>query len=107
MTTSKIILIAIWCIVAIELIYLIIRDKKKQLLNHKPTYDYQFENVFFRVKEITYEDYGLSKYKISIEFFKKSNARGWIYKEFYFYDKTGKYNVGDRLFLNRNKENVN
>lgn len=107
METNTIIFIIVWAIIIVEFIYFIISYKKGKQLNTKPTHNYKCEDVSFMITKITLENYGLlSKYTISAGFFKKSNSKHFIYQEFYFYDKSGKYNVGDRLFLNRNKENV-
>lgn len=41
----------------------------------------------------------IAEYTVVNSFFKRKNARGWVYREYKFYDEPGKYKIGDRLTL--------
>ncbi len=103
MKTTELIVIIIWIIVIIELFIYIITNisGKTKLLNHYPTYRYPYEESYFIVKNIEYIDIGICKYTLTVQFFKKENAKKWIYHKFYLYDKKDKYNIGDKLYLNK------
>lgn len=39
------------------------------------------------------------EYTVVNSYFKKKNARGWVYREYKFYNEPGKYKIGDKLTL--------
>ena len=39
----------------------------------------------------------IAKYKVINSYFAKENNRNFVYQYFYFYDKVGKYNIGDEI----------
>lgn len=103
MKPVDILLIIIWIAIAIEIIVFLTTFIVEQgrLLNHRPTYRYPYEEPCFIVKNIEYVDVAISKYTLTVSFFKKENLRSWTSHKFYLYDKHDKYNVGDKLYLNK------
>lgn len=41
----------------------------------------------------------VAEYTVVNCFFKRKNARGWVYRKYKFYDEPGKYKIGDILTL--------
>lgn len=41
----------------------------------------------------------IAEYTVVNCFFKRKNARGWIYRKYKFYDESGRYKIGDKLTL--------
>ena len=43
----------------------------------------------------------IAKYKVINSYFAKENNRNFVYQYFYFYDKVGMYNIGDKIILTK------
>lgn len=41
----------------------------------------------------------IAKYTVINSYFKRKNARGFVYRKYEFYDEPGKYKIGDMLTL--------
>ncbi len=41
----------------------------------------------------------IAEYTVVNSYFKRKNARGFVYRKYKFYDEPGKYKIGDRLTL--------
>lgn len=41
----------------------------------------------------------IAKYKVINSYFAKEDNRNFVYQHFYFYDKVGKYNIGDKIIF--------
>lgn len=41
----------------------------------------------------------IAEYTVINSYFKREEARGWVYRKYKFYDEPGKYKIGDRLTL--------
>ena len=74
---------------------------KERSLNHLPRFDYPLEEVCFKINNIKYIERDVVEYTASVGFFKKPNAKRFIYYEYKFYDRKDKYNIEDKLYLNK------
>ena len=43
----------------------------------------------------------IAKYKVINSYHAKENNRSFVFQYFYFYDKVGKYNIGDKIILTK------
>lgn len=102
MEATNIIFTIFWIIMVIEIIILSIKAFKKRQLNHLPTHNHPFKEICFEITEIKSVSSGvIVEYTAVISFFKKANCKHFIYDEYKFYDEKDKYNIGDRLYLNK------
>lgn len=101
MKTIEIICIIIWSIVLIEIIIVSIKVFRKKYLNHLPTFNYPLEDVCFEINNIKQVMFNVVEYTAVISFFKKPHSKGFVYNEYRFYDRKDKYNIGDKLYLNK------
>lgn len=101
MKTVDIVLIILWTLITIEVIIISIQAFKARQLNHLPTYNHPFEEVCFEIKNIKHIMFDVVEYTVIICFFKKPNNKCFVYNEYHFYDRKDKYNIGDKLYLNK------
>lgn len=43
----------------------------------------------------------IAKYKVINSYFAKENNRNFVFQYFYFYDKVGMYNIGDKIIFTK------
>ena len=43
----------------------------------------------------------VAKYTVEVCFFAKKDNKGWRRNEYYFYDRIGEYNIGDKIKLSK------
>ena len=103
MKTADILSIIVWTLIIIEIIIISVLAFRTKQLNHLPTYDYSFEEVYFEITEIKSVSFGYAvvEYTAVVSFFKKPNAKHFVYNEYKFYDKKDKYSIGDKLYFNK------
>lgn len=103
MKTADILYVIVLIILSIEIIIVSIKAFKKIQLNHLPTYNYALEEVYFEITEIKFVSFGyaIAEYTAIVSFFKKPNAKHFVYNEYKFYDKKDKYSIGDKLYLSK------
>lgn len=97
----KTILIPILCIAASIIVAIILN--KTFYFNSNVDSPKGLDLPVFKVTEIK-EAYSteyktVAEYTVVNSFFKKKNARGWVYRKYSFYDEPGKYKIGDKLTL--------
>ena len=103
MKTTDILFIIVWMLIMILTVIVLIKTFKAKPLNHLPTYDYPLKEVYFEITEIKsvlIEDV-VVEYTAVVSFFKKPNAKHFVYNEYKFYDKKDKYSIGDKLYLTK------
>ena len=93
-----------WAIFGGFLIFvpILYRSRKENWFNGH----YGDDSVEFEVKQVevdfdTKNNY-LAKYTITTAFYDDKKQTDFHYNKFVFFDKVGKYNVGDKLFLTKN-----
>lgn len=101
MKTVDIILVILWTLITIEVIIISIQIFKGKQLNHLFTNNHTFEEVCFEITNIRYITHNFVEYTATVHFFKKPNAKHFVYDEYRFYDIKYKYNIGDKLYLNK------
>lgn len=87
--------------ILIEIIIVSIKAFKRRQLNHLPRFNHPFEEVCFEINNIRYIEMDVVEYTAIIWFFKKPNCKHFVYNEYKFYDRKDKYNIGDKLYLNK------
>lgn len=101
MKTTDILFIVIWTLIIISIVVLLIKTFKIKQLNHIPRFNYPFEEVCFEISNIKYIGRNVVKYTAVVCYFEKPNNKGFIFNKYYFYDAKYKYNIGDKLYLNK------
>lgn len=98
---TDVLFIIIWMLIMILIIIVLIKAFKARQLNHIPRFNYPFEEVCFEISNIKYITRNVVEYTAIVCFFKKPNAKHFVYDEYHFYDAKDKYNIGDKLYLNK------
>jgi hypothetical protein len=101
MKTTDILFIILWTSIIIEIILILVPIFRTRQLNHIPRFNYPFEEVCFEITNIKYITRNVVEYTAVVCFFKKPNAKHFIYNEYRFYDAKYKYNIGEKLYLNK------
>lgn len=97
----KTIFIILSIVVFVEWIIIWIKILEIKQLNHLPTFDYSFNEVCFEITNIKSTMFNIVEYTAVVSFFKKPNAKHFVYNEYKFYDKKDKYSIGDKLYLTK------
>ena len=84
--------------------YFRVLDKSELNFNGRYAYaDSRIKDVVFTIEkvEIAYdtENFRLGRYVVGCGFFDKKGMKGYHSNKFIFYDRLGKYNVGDTLTI--------
>ena len=100
---TEILIVILSVVIFIEWIMILAAILKSKPLNHLPTYNYPLEEVYFEITEIKSISFGydIVEYTAIVSFFKKPNAKNFVYNEYKFYDKKDKYQIGNKLYLNK------
>lgn len=101
METTYILIISLSIVIIIEWIIMLIKTLEIKQFNHLPTYDNPFKEAYFEITNIRLIEYNVAEYTTVVSFFKKSNNKKFVYDKYHFYDRKDKYNIGDKLYLNK------
>lgn len=103
MKGENILAVVIWTFIAIEVVVFLVKAFKKPRFNsfYPNNNNYYFKEVCFEISNIKYIEHDIVEYTAIISFFKKENCKQFVYNEYRFYDKKDKYNIGDKLYLNK------
>lgn len=100
MGTTDVLFTILWISMMIEIILFSTKALKTRQLNHIPRFNYPFEEVCFEITNIKYIARNVVEYTAVVCFFKKPGKQ-FVYDEYHFYDIKYKYNIGDKLYLNK------